>query len=327
MRRRDLLAMLGGALVVWPLAARAQQPTKPVVGFLSSGLQRAFAPQAAGFLQGLKETGYVEGQNIMIEYRWAEGRYDRLPTMADELVRWPVTVLVTSGGTVAARAAKAATTSIPIVFTTADDPVATDLVTSLNRPGGNVTGVSFISGVLTAKNLELLHELVPTANLVAILANPSSPSAEIQLKDAQEAANTIGVKILILKANTERDINSAFTTLLQEHAGALIVVADPFFFIHRDQFAALAERHAVPTVHFFREFVTAGGLMSYGTSLTDGYHQAGIYAGRILKGERPADLPVLQPTKYELVINLKAAKALGLTVPPSLLVRADEVIE
>jgi putative tryptophan/tyrosine transport system substrate-binding protein len=195
-----------------------------VVGFLSSGSQRAFAPQAAGFLQGLKETGYVEGQNVIIEYRWAEGRYDRLSTMADELVRRPVAVLATSGGNVAARAAKAATTSIPIVFTTADDPVATDLVTSLNRPGGNVTGVSFISGVLTAKNLELLHELVPTANLVAILANPSSPSAEIQLKDAQEAANTIGVKILILKANTEREIDSAFTTLLQEHAGSMCAI-------------------------------------------------------------------------------------------------------
>jgi putative tryptophan/tyrosine transport system substrate-binding protein len=325
--RRTFISALGGTAVVWPLAARAQQPTKPVVGFLSSGSQRAFTTQAAAFLQGLKETGFVEGQNVTVEYRWAEGQYDRLPTMADELVRRPVTVLAASGGTAVARAAKAATTGIPIVFATADDPVATGLVTTLSRPGGNLTGVSLISGVLSAKNLELLHQLVPTAKTIGVLVNPNSPSAEIQLKDAQEAANSIGVKALLLKASTERDIDSAFMTLLAEHAGALVVVADPFFFLRREQFVALAARHAVPAIHFFREFIAAGGLMSYGTSLSDGYHWVGIYVGRILKGEKPADLPVIQSTKYELVINLNAAKALGLTVPQTLLVAADEVIE
>jgi len=299
----------------------------PVIGFLSSGSQQAFAPYVAAFLQGLKETGYVEGQNVAIEYRWAEGRYDRLPAMADELVRRPVVVLATSGGTVAARAAKAATASIPIVFATADDPVAAGLVTSLNRPGGNLTGVSFISGGLSAKNLELLHELVPTTNLVAVLVNPDSPSAEIQLKDAQNAANTIGAKILVLKASTEHDIDSAFTTLLEEHAGALVVAADPFFFLRRDLFVALAARHAVPTVYFLREYVTAGGLMSYGTSVTDAYRQLGTHVRRILKGEKPADLPVMQPTKFEFVINLKTAKTLGLTVPLIMQMTADEVIE
>jgi putative ABC transport system substrate-binding protein len=226
-----------------------------------------------------------------------------------------------------ARAAKSATASIPIVFATADDPVATGLVTSLNRPGGNLTGVSLISGVLSAKNLELLHELVPTTKLIAVLVNPNSPSAEIQLKDAQDAANRIGVGILVLKASTEREVESAFATVLAEHAGAMVVVADPFFFLRREQFVALAARHAVPTIHFFREFVTAGGLMSYGTNLSDGYRQIGIYVGRILKGEKPADLPIVQPTRFEMVINLEAAKALGLTVPNNLLVAADEVIE
>jgi putative tryptophan/tyrosine transport system substrate-binding protein len=238
-----------------------------------------------------------------------------------------VAVLAASGGTAVARAAKSATGSIPIVFATADDPVATGLVTSLNRPGGNLTGVSLISGVLSAKNLELLHDLVPTAKLIAVLVNPNSPSAEIQLKDAQDAANRIGVGILVLKASTEREVESAFATVLAEHAGAMVVVADPFFFLRREQFVALAARHAVPTIHFFREFVTAGGLMSYGTSLSDGYRQIGIYVGRILKGEKPADLPIVQPTRFEMVINLEAAKALGLTVPNNLLVAADEVIE
>jgi putative ABC transport system substrate-binding protein len=326
MRRREFV-ILGGAAAAWPLTARAQQPAKPVIGFLSSGSERSFAPQASSFLHGLKEMGYVDTQNVAITYRWAEGQYDRLAMMANDLVRAPVAVLAASGGTAVARAAKSATGSIPIVFATADDPVATGLVTSLNRPGGNLTGVSLISGVLSAKNLELLHDLVPTAKLIAVLVNPNSPSAEIQLKDAQDAANRIGVGILVLKASTEREVDSAFAAVLAEHAGAMVVVADPFFFLRREQFAALAARHAVPTIHFFREFVTAGGLMSYGTSLSDGYRQIGIYVGRILKGEKPADLPIVQPTRFEMVINLEAAKALGLTVPNDLLVAADEVIE
>jgi putative tryptophan/tyrosine transport system substrate-binding protein len=328
MRRREFLAILGSAAAaVRPLATRAQQTTKPVIGFLSSGSERSFVPQAAAFLAGLKEMNYVDRQNVAITYRWAEGQYDRLATMASELVRAPVTVLAASGGTAVARAAKSATTTIPIVFTTADDPVATGLVASLNRPGGNLTGVSVISGVLGAKHVELLHELVPSAKLIAVLVNPHSPSAEIQLKDAQDAASRIGVKIMVLKASTEPEIDSAFATVLQEHAGGMIVVADPFFFLRREQFGALAARHAVPTIHSFREYVTAGGLMSYGTSLSDGYRQMGLYVGRILKGEKPADLPIVQPTKFEMVINLVAAKALGLTVPNSLLVAADEVIE
>jgi putative tryptophan/tyrosine transport system substrate-binding protein len=258
MRRREFV-ILGGAAAAWPLTARAQQPAKPVIGFLSSGSERSFAPQASSFLQGLKEMGYVDKQNVAITYRWAEGQYDRLAMMANDLVRAPVAVLAASGGTAVARAAKSATASIPIVFATADDPVATGLVSSLNRPGGNLTGVSLISGVLSAKNLELLHDLVPTAKLIAVLVNPNSPSAEIQLKDAQDAANRIGVGILVLKASTEREVDSAFAAVLAEHAGAMVVVADPFFFLRREQFAALAARHAVPTIHFFREFVTAGG--------------------------------------------------------------------
>jgi ABC-type uncharacterized transport system substrate-binding protein len=324
--RRQFISALGGAAAAWPLATRAQQPIMPVIGFLSSGSQRTFGDQVAAFRRGLMEAGYVEGQNVAIEYRWADGQFDRLSTMADELVRRPVSVLAASGGTVAARAAKAATASIPIVFVTADDPVTAGLVTSLNRPGGNLTGISFISGMLSAKNIELLREVVPTAKLIAVLVNPKSPGTAVQLKDTLDAANTIGVKILVLKASTEHEIDSAFTTLQQEHADALVVVADPLFSC--SLFVPIAARHtAVPTVYFFRECVQAGGLMSYGTSLMDAYLQLGAYVGRILKGEKPADLPVVQPTKFELVINLKTAKALGLTVPLKLQVAADQVIE
>jgi putative tryptophan/tyrosine transport system substrate-binding protein len=310
MRRRQFITLLGGA-AAWPLAARAQQQSMPVIGFLSSGSQRAFAPLTGAFLQGLRELGYHDGKNVTIAYRWAEGQYDRLSTMAIELVHLPAAVLVASGGTVTGRAAQAATTTIPIIFTTADDPVAAGLVASLNRPGSNLTGVSFISGALGAKNLELLHELVPTANPIAVLVNPTSPSAEVQSKDARDTANAIGVRILVMQAGTERDIDAAFATLLQEHAGALVVAADPFFYQRRNQFVELAAHHAVPAIYFFRDYVVAGGLMSYGTSLTDAYRQVGIYVGRVLKGEKPADMPVQQPTKFELVINLKTAKALS----------------
>jgi putative tryptophan/tyrosine transport system substrate-binding protein len=299
----------------------------PVIGFLNSLSQRAFAPETAAFLQGLKSMGFVEGQNLGVEYRWAEGQYDRLPGMADELVRRPVAVLATSGGTVAARAAKAATATIPIVFATADDPVAAGLVASLNRPGGNLTGVSWIGGALRAKNLQLIHELVPAADLVAMLVNPSSPSAEVQSKEVQQAAGPIGTKILILNASTDGEIDAAFATLAQERAGALIVSTDPFLRTRREQLVALAARHAVPTTYFLREFVATGGLMSYGTNLAASFRQAGIYTGRILKGDKPADLPVQQSTRFELAINVKTAKTLGLEVPTTLLATADEAIE
>lgn len=327
MRRREFVAVLGGATIAWPLRALAQRPAKPVIGFLSSGSQRTFGHYAVALVQGLKETGYVDGVDVTIEYRWADGQYDRLSAMADELVRQPVAVLVTSGGAVVAQAAKAMTATIPIVFSTADDPVAVGLVASLNRPGGNLTGVAFLSTQLTAKRLELIRELVPQARSFAILLNPNSPESETITKDAQAAADIIAAKILVLKATTEREIELVFTTLVREGADALILGTDPFFYIRRDQIVALAARNAVPTVYFLREFVTAGGLISYGTSFAEGYRQMGSYAGRILKGEKPADLPVMQPTKFEMVINLKAAKALGLTVPDKLLVAADEVIE
>jgi putative ABC transport system substrate-binding protein len=327
MRRREVLAVLAGVTAAWPLRASAQQSTRRVIGFLSSGSQQTFAPFAAAFLQALKEAGYVEGQNVTVEYRWAEGQYDRLSTMADELARQPVAVLVTSGGSLAAQAAKAATAKIPIVFATADDPVTVGLVASLNRPGGNLTGVAFLSTELTAKRLGLIRELVPEAKLVALLINPNSPESETITKDAQEAANSIAVKILVVKASNEREIDAVFTTLMGERASALILGTDPFFYIHRDQIVGLAARNAVPAVYFLREFVTAGGLISYGTSFADGYRQMASYVGRILKGERPADLPIMQPTKFEMVINLKAAKILGLSVPDKLLVAADEVIE
>jgi putative tryptophan/tyrosine transport system substrate-binding protein len=325
--RRDLLTLAGGAAVAWPLVARAQQKAMPVIGYLNSGWPSLNALRIATFRQGLSETGYVEGQNVVIEYRWAEGSYDLLPALAADLVGRKVDLIVTVGGTPAALAAKGATSTIPVVFSGVGDPVGSNLIASLARPGGNVTGFSGVSGALLAKRLELLTELVPQAGMLAFLVNPKNPTTEIQTRLVLNAASAKGVQLQILKAATESEIDAVFATLGQLPAGALLISADPFLSGQREQVQALAARYAVPTLDQSRDFTDSGGLISYGESLTAGARQLGIYAGRILKGEKPADLPVQQPDKFELVINLKTAKALGLTVPQSLLARADEVIE
>jgi putative ABC transport system substrate-binding protein len=325
MKRRDFITLLGGA-AAWPLAARAQQPGVPVVGFLGAGARGPLREQIAAFQEGLKESGYVEGQNVAVEYRFAEGQFDRFPALASDLVRRQVAVLfaATNGG---ALAAKQATRTVPIVFTAGDDPVASGLVPSLNRPGGNLTGVYQFAAGLEAKRLGLLHEMVPRATVIAVLVNPNYSGAEDQLREAQKAAASLGVQLVIVRANVESDFEAAFSTLVQQRATALLVCASPFFNIRRQQLVVLAARHALPAIYEWRDFAAAGGLMSYGTSLADAYHQAGVYAGRILKGAKPADLPVVQSTKFEFVINLSTAKALGIEVPPSLSARADEVIE
>ena len=327
MRRRDFIIFLAGAMAAWPLDARAQQKPMPVIGVLSAGPSGPFSPFMAGFRQGLSEAGYVEGQNLAIEYRWAEGHYDRLPALAADLVGRKVD-LIMAGNPPAALAAKSATSTIPIVFRHGGDPIRDGLVASLARPGGNVTGVSQLGDEgLTAKRLELLSELVPRAGVIALLVNPNSPAAGRVIQEVQQAARAKGLQLPILKAGSESEIDTAFASLAQLHADALLVAADPFLSSRREQFVALALRHAVPAIYAWREFVASGGLISYGASLTAALHLVGTYAAKVLKGAKPADLPVQQATTFELVINLKTAEALGLTVPQSLLARADEVIE
>jgi putative ABC transport system substrate-binding protein len=326
MKRREFITLLGGA-AVWPLVAEAQQPAMPVIGFLSSETPSGYAPFAAAFRQGLSESGFVEGHNVAIEYRWAQGHNDRLPALAAELVRRQVAVIA-AAGTPSSLAAKAATATIPIVFSSAADPVVEGLVASLARPGGNATGVTNLGTELVQKQIEKLHEMVPKANVIAALVNPTDPAlGEPATKGAQAAARALGLQMHIVQASTERDIEAAFSSLARLGVGALVLLPNAFFVSRREQIAALAIRHVVPTVYFQREFAAAGGLMGYGPSVTDGYRQVGIYAARILKGERPGDLPVQQSTKFELVINLNTARVLGLDVPFHLQQLADEVIE
>jgi putative ABC transport system substrate-binding protein len=327
MRRREFITLLGGATVAWPLAARAQQQPMPVIGFLSSRSPGESAGVVAAFRQGLREVGFVEGENLAIAFRWAEGRYDRLPALAAELVGLRVALLFAAGGPPSALAAKAATSIIPVVFSAASDPVEIGLVPSLNQPGGNVTGMGVFNATLGAKRIELTKELKPIADGIAYLLNPSNPSSEIESKGALAAARALGIELHVLNASTEYELDAAFVAVAKLRAGVFVVSGEPFFDSQRDRLVALSARHAVAAVYAWREYVLAGGLMSYGTDLPDSYRQAGIYAGRILKGEKPANLPVMQPTKFHLALNLKTAKALGLDVPPTLIARADEVIE
>jgi putative ABC transport system substrate-binding protein len=324
-RRRQFITLFGGAAVAWPLAVRAQQPAMPVIGFLRSASLNNATPLVGAFRQGLKETGYIEGQNVTVEFRSAEGRNDQLPSLVAELVRRQVAVIVCN--VTAASAAKAVTSTVPIVFATGDDPIAEGLVTSLNRPGGNVTGVSFLGNALGAKQVELLHELLPKATTIAVLVDTNYQGSISGLTDVETAAHSLGQQLIVLHASRERDLDIASATLARQRSDALIVLGAAFFLSQRDQIIALAAQHGLPAIYEVPDFVAAGGLMSYGASIRDAYRLVGIYAGKILHGAKPADLPVQQSTKLELIINLKTAKALGLTVPPSLLALADEVIE
>ena len=326
MRRREFITTVGGAAAAWPLAARGQQAAMPVVGFLHSGAQDTWAPMVSAFRRGLGESGYTEGRNVVIEYRWAGGHYDQLPTMAADLVRRNATV-VAALGPPAALAAKAATSTIPIVFVSGSDPVQAGVVASMNQPGGNVTGVYVLLSGLESKRLGLLRDLVPQATLVGLLINPHSPDAEVQSRASQSAAHAVGQRIIMVEAGSDDEIDTAFAALMERRAGALVVAADVFFTAHRERIVALAARYAIPTIYELREFVVMGGLMSYGTSLLDGYYRGGLYVGRILGGAKASDLPVVQSAKFEFVINLKTAKALGLEVAPGLSAIADEVIE
>jgi putative ABC transport system substrate-binding protein len=328
MRRREFITLLGGAAAAWPLAARAQQPAMPVIGFLSSTSPHLYEHRLRPFGQGLKEAGYVDGQNVEIDYRWAEGQHDRLPALAAQLVQRRVAVIVAAGGTPSAVAAKAATATIPIVFGVAVDPVGVGLVASLSRPGGNVTGVTNLNVEVGPKRLELLRELLPSVTVIAVLVNPASPAiADPFVRGMQAAARTLGLQLHVLHASTERDFDTVFATLAQLRAGALVLGPDIFFNARSEQLAALTIRHAVPAIFQYRQYVAAGGLLSYGPSEKEYYRLVGVYTGRILKGAKPADLPIEQPIKFELMINLKTAKALGITVPSTLLARADEVFE
>jgi putative ABC transport system substrate-binding protein len=327
MRRREFIAIAGGAAAAWPLAVRAQQGTLPVIGWLSARSPAEAASSLQAFRQGLGQVGYFEGKNVTIEYRWAEGRYDRLPALAAELVSRRVTVIAATGGEPSPLAAKAATTTIPIVCTLGGDPVETGLVASLNRPGGNLTGTTIMALEMASKRLDLARQLVPNTTAVAMLINPKFPIASTEAREVQEAARSFGMHINFLNASTESEIDAAFTTIVEQRNGALIIGTDPFLYGQRDQIVRLAARHKIPTIYFLREFVEAGGLISYGPNIANGYRQTGVYTGLILNGANPADLPIVRPTQFLLYLNVKTAKALGLEIPPLLLALADEVIE
>jgi len=327
MRRREFISLIGGAAAVWPLAARAQQPAMPVIGFLSGTSSKGYAPYLAAFREGLREGGFVEGQNVTIEYRWADDHYERLPELAADLVTRRVALIAAAGGSPAALAAKSATTTIPIVFQIGVDPVKAGLVSSLSQPGGNITGFANLALEVGPKRLELLHRLVPNATNIAVLVNPARSNVEAETKDMQSAANKLGLQLNVLYASTERDFDKVFATSVQLRAGGVVISGDPFFNTRSEELAAMAIHYMVPAIYQFHEFAAAGGLVSYGSSIKNTHREAGIYTARILKGEKPADLPVQEPSKVELIINLKTAKTLGLEIPPSILTSADEVIE
>jgi putative tryptophan/tyrosine transport system substrate-binding protein len=327
MRRRAFITLLGSGAIAWPLAARAQQPALPVIGFINPASPVELAQRVAAFRNGLAELGFVEGRTVMIEYRWAQGRYDELPALASDLVHLRVAAIAATGGIASVRAARSATANIPIVFTSGSDPVEAGLVTSLNRPGGNVTGAGLMSTQLVAKRMELLHELIPGGKFIAVLANARNPSARFEVDEAASTARVLGLQIHVERADGESDFERAFASIAHQRAEAILVATDPFFESVRGKLVGLAARHAIPTIYALREYAVDGGLMSYGASITDLYRQAGVYVGRILNGEKPGDLPVTQPSKFEFVVNIKTAKSLRVEVPTSILLRADELIE